>query len=532
MCLMRTLIILIITIFLHTGCYTPARPDYSLVIDPEVTFQEIDGFGASDAWRCQFVGKNWPVEKREQIADWLFSTELDDAGNPLGIGLSIWRFYLAAGTTEQGEASGIANPWRRGECFLSADGTWDWTKHVGQRWFLQAALERGVPHYLAFTIAPPVFYSANGKGFASSGNTSFNIQKAKVRDYAIYLAEVLLHFRDSFQVEFDYISPFNEPQWNWDQGNQEGTPATNHELAEFMRHLSYEIQQRGLQTLIVPGEAATIDHLSGFVEHDNRDNQAEVFFSKSSPLYIGELPNMAPIISAHSYFTVWPTDEQVAKRKYLAERLNSIDPSPGYWQSEYCILEKNDETGGGSGRDLGMNTALFVARIIHNDLTICNARSWQWWTALTQFDYKDGLVYLDAGTPDVPGEMGAGIESLKFDGTARSSKLLWSLGNYSRFIRPGMVRVQSALNTIPSSKCIDGELLVSAYTDPATESLVCVIVNLSRAEIPVGVPSINDREKIAAYVTSETTNLSYQPVKGKTVRIPARSVVTLCFPAI
>jgi len=29
----------------------------------------------------------------------------DAQGNPKGIGLSIWRFYISAGTTEQGEAS-------------------------------------------------------------------------------------------------------------------------------------------------------------------------------------------------------------------------------------------------------------------------------------------------------------------------------------------------------------------------------------------------------------------------------------------
>ncbi|MCK5704086.1 MAG: glycoside hydrolase, partial [Cyclobacteriaceae bacterium] len=54
-----------------------------------------------------------------------------------------------------------------------------------------------------------------------------------------------------------------------------------------------------------------------------------------------------------------------------------------------CILQKNDEIKGGSKRDLGMPTALYVARIIHNDMVITNATSWQWWTAITQADYKD-----------------------------------------------------------------------------------------------------------------------------------------------
>ena len=100
--------------------------------DANTAYQVIDGFGASDAWRAQFVGKNWPLDKRNQIADLLFSQEFDEAGNPRGIGLSIWRFYLSAGTTEQGDDSEIGssdNPWRRGECFLNADGTYDWNKH-------------------------------------------------------------------------------------------------------------------------------------------------------------------------------------------------------------------------------------------------------------------------------------------------------------------------------------------------------------------------------------------------------------------
>ncbi len=59
-----------------------------IALDPTIHYQTMDGFGASDAWRCQFVGENWPLEKRERIADLLFSQEADREGNPKGIGLS------------------------------------------------------------------------------------------------------------------------------------------------------------------------------------------------------------------------------------------------------------------------------------------------------------------------------------------------------------------------------------------------------------------------------------------------------------
>ena len=105
--------------------------------------QTIRHFGASDAWSMQFIGL-WENEAEQQkIADWLFSTKNDAQGKPLGIGLSIWRFNLGAGSEEQGKASQIQLGTRT-ECFLTKDGTYDWTKQKGQRKFLKMAKERGL----------------------------------------------------------------------------------------------------------------------------------------------------------------------------------------------------------------------------------------------------------------------------------------------------------------------------------------------------------------------------------------------------
>src|SRR5690606_1524846 len=79
-------------------------------IDPGTTYQTIDNFGASDAWSCQFVGQ-LHIAKKEKIADLLFSKQMDPNGNPEGIGLSLWRFNLGAGSARQGKASGIKDEW-------------------------------------------------------------------------------------------------------------------------------------------------------------------------------------------------------------------------------------------------------------------------------------------------------------------------------------------------------------------------------------------------------------------------------------
>ena len=489
-------------------------------VDPQVAYQVIDGFGASDAWRCQFVGKNWPLAKRERIADLLFSRAVDSQGNPKGIGLSIWRFYLSAGTAEQGEDSGIANPWRRGECFLNPDGSYDWTKQAGQQWFLQAARGRGVEKLLAFPNSPPVHLTRNGKGYAPKGQTGLNLRPGKLDDYARFLVDVVEHFEKE-GLHFDYLSPFNEPQWNWDGPGQEGTPALNVELSALTRRLSAELSRRKLSTQLVIGEAGTLGHIAKVMNNDGRDNQAQFFFHPTSPGYVGHLPNVAPIISAHSYHSVWPLDKQVEYRRMLHEALTTANPELGYWMSEYCILQRNAEIRGGARRDLGINTALYVARIIHHDLTIAQAKSWQWWTAVSQVDFKDGLVYLDDGSEGDSGQMGGHVPSLMRDGEIRESKLLWTLGNYARFIRPGMVRVKCEVD--PPQSYEDG-LLASAYRDASGEILL-VLANLSAEERRC---DLSPAGTVDVYTTSALKNLARSELQAADIAIPARAVSTVC----
>jgi O-glycosyl hydrolase len=515
---------ILLTILLCSG--TEAAGKLTIRIDPGTTYQTIDGFGASDAWRCQFVGKNWPLEKRERVADLLFSREMNAQGNPRGIGLSIWRFYLSAGTAEQGDGSGIGSPWRRGECFLDADGDYDWSKSAGQQWFLRAARDRGVERFLAFPNAAPVHLSKNGKGYATKGDIHINVKPGCLEEYAEYLVNVMDHFSRNGMC-FDYLSPINEPQWNWDGSSQEGTPALNEEIYTLVRHLSHGLSTRGLQTQIVIGEAGTIGHAAMTMDvmgmtSDGRDDQARFFFSEESPFYIGDLPNVSKTISAHSYQSVWPLDKQVEYRHMLHSALKDANPALGYWQSEYCILQRNGEIGGGGGRDLGMNTALYVARIIHHDLTIAHARSWQWWTAITQVDFKDGLVYLDDGSAGKTGRMGGHVESLMHDGVVRESKLLWTLGNYSRFVRPDMVRVRCDIT--PQQSPVDG-LLASAYTGPDGEAVV-VLVNLSQEQVLCDMGS----EKIVkVYTTANDLDLRKSEQPAPRITIPARAVATVCF---
>jgi O-glycosyl hydrolase len=486
----------------------------SIKINAGVKHQVIEGFGASDAWRCQFVGENYPSEKKEKIADWLFSQDFDKSGNPKGIGLSIWRTELGAGSTEQGDSSGIKNVWRRGESYLNADGSYNWERNKGQRWFLHAAKKRGVEQFVAFSNSPPIYYTLNGKSFADKGVSSYNLKTENYAKVATYLADIVQHYERE-GIKINYVSPVNEPQWAWDNGNQEGSPAQNEDIYKVTKAISDEFSSRKIDTELIVGEAGELNYLIGKVKPNSSDNQIKTFWSPSSPYYLGNLPKVKKVISGHSYFTTWPIKKQIETRQELKSKLLEIDPKLTFWMSEFCILEKNEETGQGNGRDLGMATALYYARVIHNDLTIANAASWQYWTAVSNHDYKDGLVYVDLGNNGINGIDHPDALPLMQDGFVKTSKSLWALGNYSRFIRPGFHRINCHGST--------PEIMVSAYKNPASNEVIIVLVNTSEenVELRLNDPNFKVTQR---YLTDNLNELSAQ--QNLNLVSPKQSIVT------
>ncbi|NER17866.1 glycoside hydrolase [Spongiivirga citrea] len=503
---------------LLVSCDTFSQP-LKVVINHSNTFQQIDGFGASDAWRCQYVGANWSKTKKDKIATLLFSQEDDADGNPKGIGLSIWRFYIGAGTTEQGAASDIKNEWRRAESFIDSNGNYDWSKQEGQQWFLKKAKEHGVERFLAFSISAPVHWTLNGKGYGEVNNGLLNLKENKYQEYAAFLVEVVNHFKQQ-GIYFNYLSPINEPQWDWEKKTQEGTSATNDNIHRLSNLLDDEIKNKRLATKIVLAEAADLRWLYSDFKKPRRGNQIEYFFDGNSDNSLKNKPTVENTISGHSYFTTWPVDSLISIRQKLNAELNSHDV--GYWQSEFCILENTDDIGGGRKRDLGMDTALYVARVIHADLTLANAKSWQWWTALTNADFKDGLIYLDTGITNKMYDR----ELLKYDGEFHDSKLLWALGNYSKFVRPGMKRIGVSLNSNLSLRKQYENVMISAYLDEKTSKIVTVAINYSTEATKIKLDGSSIDFK-TMFVTSKNKSLEKTTILNNEIILEPRSVSTL-----
>ncbi|TCS85834.1 glycosyl hydrolase family 2 [Anseongella ginsenosidimutans] len=489
----------------------------SLILKLDETRQTIHSFGASDCWTAKFIGTWADEEKKNRIADLLFSMDTLDSGSPEGIGLSLWRFNIGAGSFEQGVASGIRTDWRREESFLNPDGSYDWEKQQGQQWFLEAARERGVKYSLGFSIAPPVSMAQNGKAFSPGGN-SLNLQTGKLDDLAAFLAKVAGHFR------FDYLSPVNEPQWDWAaKGNgasQEGSPAKNSEISRLVKLLSKEIASAGGKTEVVVGEAGQWNYLYER-NKDGRGDQVREFFSPASPNYIGGLPNVLNVISGHSYWTTCPDSTLTGVRQQVAQAVASVEPAPAVWQTEFGILGNICDQYSGSPRNTSIDYGLYVAKVIHHDLTVAEVSSWQWWLAMSPYDYSDALVYIN----DPQGTINP--DNAKEDGRVLESKQLWAMGNFSRFIRPGMQRVEASLSEQPSSGAAAGSLMVSAYKDTSARKLVIVIINEGTSERKLSRPETLRSGALRVFTTDARRNLEKSVITGDHFTVGPRSVTTL-----
>ncbi len=494
------------------------------VIDPGKTYQEIDGFGASDAWSMRFFD-NLPEEMKNNVADLLFSRETGKGGVPKGIGLNIWRFNIGAGSLEQGDSSHINNMTRT-DCFLLPDGTYDWSKQKGQVDFMKRAKERGVRSFLGFLNSPPVYFTKNGLATNTGRGGTYNLKEDKYVDFARFIAEVVDGLDRQHGIRLGYVSPVNEPDgsWNWEGPKQEGSPATKYEIARLVRLLDAEFQRRNLDTRIIIPESYEYRSLYNIKNRKacgpDRGYQIQSYFSPdSAESYVGNIRRVPRLVAGHSYWSNTPVDTMKSVRKQLNDTLKKYGVD--FWQSELCIMSNDTEIGGGGGYDRTMKTALYVARLIHHDMVYANSKSWQWWRSVGE-NYKDGLLFRyknDAGND-----------------TIVDSKLLWSFGNYSRFIQPGAKRIEigepAGNDMIKDDSATDPwGVMLSAYLNPdGTVAVVAINYSDKAQNIDLSVNNHigNSLPVMTVYRTSDNEE-SLKPfrVEGGMVELAPRSVSTI-----
>ena len=477
------------------------------VLDEKATYQTMQGFGASACWWAQTVG-GW--DNAKDILALLYDKEN-------GIGLNIFRYNLGAGSVDDEH---IYVERSRTESFLKADGTYDFDADANAQKVLaiSKSLAGDDLRVTLFANSPPVSLTRNGLAYGSAGTDEdpweCNLDPANYEAYADYLYTVAKYFTDGGYKVTD-VSPVNEPQYAWRAWyNADGSFSMNQEGGYY-----HENDMLGLyKVLIEKFDGSELDEKgcelslfeSGAVEGRNTtfSQLLDALLGKGKKQYKfnRELRKYFDTISTHSYWSSEATKKRAAN--YLAEKYPNYD----IICTEYCQMFNDGSTGvlnlieeGGPTNGMTIEYGTAMAEVIIDDLTILNAKEWDWWTACSFGIYTDGLVYLN----------------YEDHSDIQPAKRLWCLGNFSKFIDEGAVRIAADSGVKKLSNC--------AFKNP-DGSTVIVYVNSKDIDQNTKLEGITS-SSYEVYTTSAEYDLaltaSGDNAAGTVISVPAQSVVTV-----
>ncbi len=510
---------------------TSIKTDNKTSIDLTKTHQTITGFGASGAWWAQKVG-GW--ENADDFIKLLYSKDE-------GIGLNIYRYNLGAGT----DTDDKVDRGKSAETFIdSIDGTqasnsvwsdytinYDWTKDANAQKALEIANKYADDlRVVLFANSPPKQITVNGKGYCSYHEDGYwendvffkkdsyntNLARGNYDIYAKYLTDCADHFIDEGYNVVD-VSPINEPQYAWscDAGgymSQEGCYYTPADMKALVAKLAIAGADKPYKFSMFEscGVSGTLWNPDLMFE--------DCFKTYFEPLQTDKtIKRYYDTVTLHSY---WNNKSDKAAFK---EYMNKNYPDYKIACTEYCQMTNDGNTGvwdyqqtlsGFDFNGMGMEHGVHLARTVLEDLTVLDATEWNWWTAVSGGYYPDGLVYYDAPV----------VGDAVWDSTAKevfTSKRLWCLGNFSKFIREGAVRVDCDDN--------DSSLISCAFVNK-DGSLVVVYVNTTDTDCETYIDSLG-YSHADYYLTSECCDLentiSTDSIQNQLFTVPAKSVVSV-----
>jgi len=174
------------------------------------------------------------------------------------------------------------------------------------------------------------------------------------------------------------------------------------------------------------------------------------------------------IMGVHEY------DSQVAE-PWPAD-VNGGKPNKEVWQTEMSGVKWWPEQGPSSD----ISNGVAVAGWIHSALTVGEASAWvYWWYQAYNTDDNEGLL-LKSGT---------------------DTKRHYTLGNYSKFVRPNFVRVDAT--GAPAG------VLISAFKGSGTAlAIVAINKNSSAVSVPITISGGTAPTSVTPWVTSSSDNLA------------------------
>lgn len=411
------------------------KANNTVKIDPNAKQQEIEGWGTALVWWANVIG-GWSDSYQNEMVNLLYDAED-------GLGFNIARYNVGGGEDPTKCPHGDhLRPGGNVESYLSEDGTWDVNADETQRNILLKAVAEGADVLEIFSNSPPQWMTESGctAGKKTGGIipvATENLSPKNYQAFADYLVGVTKIFKEQYGIEFDTLSPINEPLGPWMEGNgQEGAKWSRAVQNNILKIVGKTLEKEGLNTELSGPEENTVGETVG-----------------SYNSYDSETKELLGVINTHSY---GPRETKRGELKNLAAKENKK-----LWMSEYGV--GGDWREGATDHDHeGMYWPLKLAKNITKDINELGAEAWVYWQAIENEaagnpnDPKDnghmwGFIHTDLEGQDAPYDI---------------TKQYYVMGNYSKFIKPGYQILNSASqDTVVAYSKENNELVLVTYND-------------------------------------------------------------------
>ncbi len=445
---------------------SPALAADSASISGATTYQTMAGFGFAEAFGEAADVMNAPSSEQQQALNMLMSTSS-------GAGLDIIRNEISAdsGTTIEPNSPGSPSAAPTYVSLASID------QDQGQLWFdQQAKANYGVTNIFADAWSAPAFMKTNDS--QDNGGEVCGVSGASCSsgDWRQAYANYLVQYAEDYAaagVPLSYIGPTNEPDFS---ASYDSMTMTGAQVASLLDVVGPTVKSSGLSTQVECCAATGWPNSASYASAIEADPTA--------------LADTA-VFSSHGYSGA-PTTPLAGWTKPV-------------WQTEWF---GNDSSSWDPAWDDGTaDSGLTWAQNIYQGLTGANLSAFLFWEGADPNNGNGGLVYLQS------------------NGTAAASGRLWAFANYSRYIRPGAVRIGST----SSNSGVD----ISAYKNTNGTIAVVALNTLSSADtINYTTSGIGGASgTVTPWLTNASNNVAAQSAISMSggafsATIPARSLVT------
>ena len=363
-----------------------------------------------------------------------------------GAGLSIVRNFVGDGGS-WGSVTNGPSPSIEPE-----EGVWNWTGDEDEIWLMREAGKRGSTRYMSTVWSPPAWMKTNNHVIGG------HLRPDKYLAFAEYLSMYVRGYKEHHGIDIYAISLANEPDvtvryssCNW----------TGQEFHDFLKFLIPVFERDKITAKVIVGEHSAWTENPVLPSLEDSVTAARI-----------------DIVGVHAYHAAEPDPFPPISQR-VGPLVETLKQKKKIWQTEAANLRINYPD---------IRDGIYWAKVLHTHVAENGANAWLYWWAVSQTRNGGTLVHLNMD-----------------DKTYTVDKRLYTIGNYSRFVKPGYFRVHT------NSELMAG-VLVSAYKSESEKKLVVVAINenVKSNKMELRLVGINATSAVP-YRTSEKEDLKNLP---------------------